>query len=83
MRNISNFNTTQASVNVTFTVAHYEDVNISAQHFLEKWPGFVLSLMTIARMELGSKTAFYEVTMVLEEVKVNERNGFRVGRTLG
>ena len=83
MRNISNFNTTQSSVNVTFTVAHYGDVNISAQHFLEKWPGFVLSLMTVARMQLGSKTAFYEVTMVLEEVKVNERNGFRAGRTLG
>ena len=83
MRNTANFNTTQSTVNLTFTVPSYEGVNISAQHFIEKWPGFVLSLMTVTRMQLGSTTAYYEVTMILEEVKSNERNNVRTKRTLG
>ena len=84
MRNTADFNTTQSTVNLTFTVPSYEGVNISAQHFLEKWPGYVLSIMTVTRMNLAYTTAFYEVGMILtEEVKPNERNGVRTKRTLG
>ena len=84
MRNIANFNTTNSSVNVTFNVPSYDEVSLSVQHFLEKWPGYVLSIMTVTRMNLAYKTAFYEVSIILtEEVKPNERNGVRTKRTVG